>query len=590
MNKNSINKQTYTKMNKKNLFVLGFSAALLAGCSSDNVAPNGGDGDLSGDAYVSISLHLPTTTGTRGDNDDYDNGDANEYKVNSLAVLYFDSSDKFIQAQTVNGDALTWSNVPTTPNGITTDAELPVQKVSKDVAKVLVLINPSTSNINVASITAGNFNTINSVIDKLHSDAIEFTGAGKDNFFMSNSPLSDGTVLVNVTPSLTVDLAKANKKNVYVERAVAKVTLNGEGAIGTTANWKYTIPRDNNGTATSHEGDVVEFQGWALDVVNRKEYPIRKTRDEWINDDNYTIRIPNKGKVQRFKAASIYTLDGNNGDAYRTYWAEDPNYTDGATYDKGFVKKDGVSLENFTYINSSDVNNAMTAVAYCPENTFDVTNMKQGETTRVVFKAKYTPKSNLVEGTTSIDGTWYMVGTASTAYTKKDLEKIVLDAINAANPTDKATKVTLKSLKGGKLDAASFTDELFTVEHTTNATAQNLTADELNIVKATLPSIVTYEDGYCYYVARIQHFGNELTPWSPDVDYTVDNDDNRYNYLGRYGVVRNNWYQMTLNTVSGPGTPDIPEIPDEKDDEANYYLQTTVKIMDWAVRKQKLDF
>ena len=60
--------------------------------------------------------------------------------------------------------------------------------------------------------------------------------------------------------------------------------------------------------------------------------------------------------------------------------------------------------------------------------------------------------------------------------------------------------------------------------------------------------------------------------------------------MGRYGVLRNNWYKLTVNSVAAPGSPIVPEIPNENDDEESYYLQTTVQIMDWAVRGQKLDF
>ena len=60
-------------------------------------------------------------------------------------------------------------------------------------------------------------------------------------------------------------------------------------------------------------------------------------------------------------------------------------------------------------------------------------------------------------------------------------------------------------------------------------------------------------------------------------------------YLGRYGIVRNNWYELELGKVSAPGSPTVPELSDKADDEQKYYLQATVKIMDWAVRKQSVD-
>ena len=98
--------------------------------------------------------------------------------------------------------------------------------------------------------------------------------------------------------------------------------------------------------------------------------------------------------------------------------------------------------------------------------------------------------------------------------------------------------------------------------------------------------IATYKSGESYYIARIKHF-NDLTQWNAgDPTYGSDNDK----YLGRYGVLRNNWYELTVNSVSGPGYPDVPEIkPGDPDDEDTKYINVAVKILDWAKRSQTVD-
>lgn len=108
---------------------------------------------------------------------------------------------------------------------------------------------------------------------------------------------------------------------------------------------------------------------------------------------------------------------------------------------------------------------------------------------------------------------------------------------------------------------------------------------------APIVGIATYASGVSYYIARVKHFGNDLTPWN-DGDLTYgDNDvDNNNKYLGRYGVLRNNWYELTVNSVSGPGTPDVPTIkPTDPDDENYKYISVSVKILDWAKRSQSVD-
>ena len=102
--------------------------------------------------------------------------------------------------------------------------------------------------------------------------------------------------------------------------------------------------------------------------------------------------------------------------------------------------------------------------------------------------------------------------------------------------------------------------------------------------------IATYKSGESYYIARIKHFGGS-TPWNEgDATYGDDNNDNNTMYLGRYGVLRNNWYELTVNSVSGPGTPDVPTIkPDVPDDENYRYISVSVKILDWAKRSDSID-
>jgi len=97
--------------------------------------------------------------------------------------------------------------------------------------------------------------------------------------------------------------------------------------------------------------------------------------------------------------------------------------------------------------------------------------------------------------------------------------------------------------------------------------------------------ISTYLNGEAYYIARIKHF-NEMTPWTPGTAYGSENEK----FLGRYGVLRNNWYELSVNKVSGLGYPDVPEVkPTLPDDENDQYISVSVKILSWAKRSQNVD-
>lgn len=341
-------------------------------------------------------------------------------------------------------------------------------------------------------------------------------------------------------------------------------------------NWEVSVA-----APASYAGDKVTFKGWALDVTNKKEFPVRKYNTQWNdwNAQNTTIK--------RFVATQY--LDGTK---LRTYWATDPNYneTNMPVYTGGVVDKD--KSTDFNYITESAVTTAMTAPAYCTENTFDVTHMKQGETTRVIVKAQYLPQTNMEEGLTASDftagTTWYRVGNSSKACNEEKLKEKVLDAVKTVTPGATAVNLVADNVPAGS--QKDFSKDMFTVNDGAS-TDRAMSDAELTAVQSALGKLTVFKYGICYYVARIRHFDDDQLggAWNGD-DYIQDNDDTRHNFLGRYGIVRNNWYQLTINSVSAPGTPTIPIPGDTPDDEQNYYLQTSVKILDWAVRKQGLDF
>lgn len=553
---------------------MSLMAALAAGCSSDDIVDDGGKKpgiDPNGKAYVGLSISLPSTNGTRSANDAYDMGDPDEYKVNSLTVRYL-KEDKVteIESFTYAGETLNkliWSTPPA-GTGITTTAVLPVEKVDfSGAAYALVEINsPFDGNIaanDVQDITAN-----------------KLTGDAQNSFFMTNTVYKDGHYLVPVTTSPTEDGAKnlAATHTIYVERAAAKVQLN-VASIGTDG-WNgstYTIPATaNNG------GAKINIKSWVLDVTNKKMFPIRKFRGDIAYEN---------GGLPATDFPRFYSW--NNAD-FRTYWAEDPNYSN-------YYSKDGAEDEtnNFNVKtvypgeeeeeSAKTVPNALNAVEYCAENTFNVPNQRQSQTTRALIQATYTP-SGFMD-----NETWYTLGNSSTPLHANDVVSLV----------EKATNKTGASLTEEKIAAG---EQEFTAEMIGGITLAEDGSD-LAKVKQDLGKITAYKGGVCYYAVRIKHFGNEICPWGDEItgknddgsdktgvsgikydQYANDYENNtkKYDqaYLGRYGVVRNNWYKITINSVSQPGTPVIPELSKEQDDEHYNYLQSTINILDWAVREQ----
>lgn len=91
-----------------------------------------------------------------------------------------------------------------------------------------------------------------------------------------------------------------------------------------------------------------------------------------------------------------------------------------------------------------------------------------------------------------------------------------------------------------------------------------------------------YYNGYCYYVVPIRHFAK-----SEVADYTGG--EYQPNHLGRYGIVRNNYYQITINDITQPGEPitdPTVEPSTDKDDETNYWINVSIKVLSWKIRTQ----
>ncbi|MCC8094576.1 MAG: fimbria major subunit [Tannerellaceae bacterium] len=91
-----------------------------------------------------------------------------------------------------------------------------------------------------------------------------------------------------------------------------------------------------------------------------------------------------------------------------------------------------------------------------------------------------------------------------------------------------------------------------------------------------------YQGGLNYYYYEIHH--NDMTNVLMD--------------FGKYGIVRNNWYSLTLSSVNGAGTPWYPEIikpgpgdPDPTDpiDQEAGYLGIEVQLAPWILWTRDID-
>ena len=583
-------------MKIKHLFGLAVIAAMTASCSSNEDLGTAGPGTGTNEAgvgYATFTINLPSTNGTRADGDPiYDQGTSDEYDVNDVTLLIFKkagaSEDEYTFVEKADlGNMAPWKK-DDTANGITASATITAKlssvaltsEGSKSDYYALAILNNNADEhgeggkVKLPTKTSDTFSSWNVASN---TDVAKFT-VNTNGYYMANAPVfvkgGEPTTLVNIDKVYaTKQKAETNAATtIHVERGLAKVTV-------ASADFTKTF----NPSGTKYNKDEVKITAWNLDVTNKSTFPIHKTTG--LNSPFTTIwsastdPAPSTGRF----------VDAANSAFKRVHWGVDPNYS---------TDLDETACKNAFKIlaPNAEINGTAKEPQYCLENTFDIKHMLQGQTTRVVFKATYKP-DGITEGKT-----FYKIGNSTDLWSEDNLKKqIKTVALNVMGITkaEEQAKYDVDLSKGSNISGVAGHQHLVQAENITysgEAASSQVKPAAITAINEKLglsaeTGISTYLNGEAYYIARIKHFGDVLTPWN-EGDETYGDDDETQNkkYLGRYGVLRNNWYELTVNSVSGPGTPDVPTIkPDVPDDESYRYISVSVKILSWAKRSQSVN-
>ena len=572
---------------------------MTASCSSNNDLVGGGNGNGENTnettvGYAAFNINLPSVSGTRAEPEGtptMNKGSEGEYKVTDATALIFqkfgltEGDYKFVESIDIKTNAEDWVAGSA---GITSSHKLVAQLTNVDHNKnsysVLILLNnKKTDGVKIKLPTLGqsysewNNKAVEPKVAELATD---------NGFYMANAPLKSTTATAPTTlvpisteyiyPSKEKAEAGTSAADVYVERGVAKMTVKNPGTI-------TVKDRQDKTTVTK---STVKFENWALDITNKKAYAVHNV-DGLTND-----------------WAGIWSEARFTGNNNRVYWAKDPNY-DKVNLNTAGATNDTERGKEFNFIDATtNIDGDFAKPAYCLENTFNLANMYQGQTTRVIFKATYTPKDADDNSLADADGTFYTIGNLTSALNTTKLEEAVnkaAESVLAGYTVDITTNInkegshviTCADIK--KAGTALVATDSYSTKIGTKTGAEIVKAinDALGLKAADRPENVvginTYAKGVTYYIARVKHFG-ELTKWESGNDKYGTGDEANKNYLGRYGMLRNNWYDMTVGNVYGPGFPGVPPVdPTQPDDEDEKYLSVSVKILDWAKRSQKVD-
>lgn len=577
-------------MNKFRLLPIALTALVLGSCSSEDVIDNGGNGSvLPGEkGYVSLAINLPTTPSTRA-NDDFDDGLEAEYKVNDATLLIFNGTD---EANAVFSGAYDLGSMtPTSVGGNITASYNVTKEITKPgsgnvyalvvVNKGNVLTNDDEWKLKGESLTGKTFDYFRTTAQTLTaSELASVTSDAVGSFFMTNAPLyTNPGGVTDPNGGNAVTLTKINTENIYSTQAEAEdnpaASIYVERAVA-----KVTVTNSNTGSAGSSL--TYAITGWTLDVTNTKSYIVRNVNgaDWW----SYKAATSND---YRFVGSAAVAAG-----LYRTYWAYDPNYE--SLVEGDFTKLEGTIPASLTEVGKN---------AYCLENTFNVANMNQNQTTRVIVAAKLT-----MAGAEESGDFYILDNDKNTIFTKENAVK----AIMAEYLTNPAVVAALQDPTTGLNEGQSIGEADLTVKFDSKEnTGGDLTVTEITISEdrkgdfkgGDIPAVLKadgnnniiaavnagkkvsyYKGGVAYYPVMIRHFDNYQTPWD-----NVEYNNNGNNYLGRYGVLRNNWYNIDVTAIKTIGSADVPDVYGTPDDPMESWISVEINVLSWAKRTQSVD-
>lgn len=579
------------------LYSLALAGALMLGaCSSSDDLKDGGATANEGKSYIAVNIKSVGTTGagTRADGEytqgggTYEDGTANEGAISKVRFFFFNS----------DGSAYIMKNKNV--NYLELDASVSggadhLQTIEGKTSAMLV-IEGETKTAPAYMIAVVNPQTLSKLEDKAYRESQlrdEFTdksfvkiatdGSGNKqygDFVMSNSVYAENGARVcasSVSGHVEENSEEATKNpvDIYVERVVAKATTtvntdNGWEKITSGADdGKYKIKVGKINIDAEHEKDVYAVvQGWGLADENGTA-ELEKQID--VNSNNWTSAIlgidpwTSPDYHRCFWSASVPFTSTNPivnhaFSAFTTPFGTTPLYTcpNTPTYEEFNTQK----------INDKPYENTLTKVLVAAKLVYydDANNPHPADICKY-RGMQILGADNVLKQIAKDHSEYWTVDPNNAskhillAYT--DLEYTRTDL--AGSETDKLKSYEVRPvLKTGVKVYKKKSDGSF---ETTDSN------DELNRTLAESP-VQVRNDGMTYYYTPIRHLAQNKEE------------------MGYYGVVRNHSYHITINTMSGFGTPVYA--PDEVIDpvipkDTETYLAARINVLSWRVVPSSVD-
>lgn len=480
----------------------------------------------------------------------YEDGTDAENQVTKVRFYFFDANGN---ACTVSGGN-NYKEVINPADDDIMNSETATDNIEEisDVVLVLDNVKGTIPYSMVAIVNPPATLTGNKTLNELKAAADYLTGLNTEgNFVMSNSVYADGgeticeTIVGPYLKDSKVD-AEAAPVNVYVERVLAKVTVTLTDTD--KDNDSYCVA----GTSGTDNAIYAKVVGWQVADYRDQSYLLKNITPSWSNDN-------------------LGINPWSSADYHRSFWATST----------------GTVTNSFSW--SAIETAGMPTQVYTQENTptTAVTDTKNNDLTKVIVAVQLVDKDG-----TAVPRYLYLGGEYASA-------EAILNAI-APNFSDYYIKTgdsqytpisasELQFVKGSDVSGDSYRaypqlkasfdsaiegekTNLYTKESSGTYTVVSDKSTVNTPLKAYSAQIWT--EGRCYYYTTIPHLGIS-------------------GKVGQYGVVRNHVYQITINGISGFGTPVYDPTPDDSSDDEDIdpetptddasYLAAKVNILAWRV-------
>ena len=403
------------------------------------------------------------------------------------------------------------------------------------------------------------------------------------NFMMSSSSFDNSDAVSgyyctklkasNFQESEALAIAEGNPVEAYVERLAAKVKVEFAESLGTSGKiGSFTV----NGTSKDLYFNVT---GWGLNATTKDSYCFKNINTGWTEE------------TLGFK--------WNDAANFRSYWGKSTNYGTGiypGTYGSSVDKYDEKTA-TLNYITYNDLKVGINGNAYCRENTNDPEVLGKnfsGTVTSVLLKAQVTDK----EGNAVT-----LYNFAGSLYDEANYKAAALNSFEAST----TNRIWKKTVSGGNTTYTKVTaDDLSVVisadgyAHVELKEASNYCfgAGETSTKDATTAEInkllngdeaYKYNTGCSFYKEGMMYYNIPIEHLRDDGKY---NDSDYVQKEGNYGVVRNHYYIITVNSIRNLGkavnVPDERIIPND-DDVKNYFVAAKINVLSWKVVRQSVD-